>query len=163
MLNFDVWSLACIMTEVLVFICGDRKKEKVIDFYQSRRNEHPSFTFYGIDGVKQCVTDALNAAKLSVIPSSPIEVYLDGIIKLLFADVPEGPKWTGLSLAQSAKILQNVRRRMMMRRGKVTHTQAPEEARRAYGRIGGGWLERRIIVRIGRKVFSLLVSTTDIT
>lgn len=92
--NYDVWSLACIMLEVLVFILKGGSKG-IIVFEQERKNEGRDLSFHDGRGrnanLKTCVMNTLNSFRdldLSNPPAQQISAqhrsYLTESINLLY-------------------------------------------------------------------------------
>jgi serine/threonine protein kinase len=81
LLNYDVWSLGCIMLEILIFIVWDTSG--ISNFDSDRKAEGPGHAFYGDDGVKNCVSRWLEELKAMKMSDPASRDYLDKVIELL--------------------------------------------------------------------------------
>jgi serine/threonine protein kinase len=90
--NYDVWSLACIMVEVLVFIFNE-ESAGIPEFEDARRNEEPDgrgLCFHkgtrGNSSLKKCVRATLDKLKdpldAAATPGQPPS-YLDDVVRLI--------------------------------------------------------------------------------
>jgi serine/threonine protein kinase len=98
--NYDVWSLACIMLEVLVFIYMDGS-EGVTTFERSRNGEERALSFHNGSGVnaqlKQCVASVLDELRtlgdgIDKSESRPRTSYLWDTVDLLYGMFRSDPK-----------------------------------------------------------------------
>ncbi|KAM6530408.1 hypothetical protein FALCPG4_008535 [Fusarium falciforme] len=91
-LKYDVWSLACIMTEVLIYLLNRQTPGEVptenplVRFDRSldqRTQSEFNGRFFDQRGVKECVTTTIEAFRDRFSPESPASRYMSTIIDLL--------------------------------------------------------------------------------
>jgi serine/threonine protein kinase len=89
LLNYDVWSLACILMEVLVFILGRSVSPPVecplADLDDRRSQEGPGIAYFGRNDVKACVKDELKNLRENLTVDDPSRQYMNSLIELLFS------------------------------------------------------------------------------
>ncbi|RSL82169.1 hypothetical protein CEP51_005350 [Fusarium floridanum] len=89
-LKLDIWSLACIMTEVLVRLVNPKGKESPLKHFrdelvQCQEGGGYEQRSFDKEGVKQCVKDTIDALKAKGSARSAIGQYLSSIAELLLA------------------------------------------------------------------------------
>lgn len=57
--NYDVWSFACIVVEILIFIFDDDGTESLERFEKAMESEPPGQAFHGVEKPKECVLNAM--------------------------------------------------------------------------------------------------------
>ncbi|KAK4221866.1 kinase-like domain-containing protein [Podospora fimiseda] len=87
LLNYDVWSLACIMLEVLIFLLEDRSAA-LERFDEKRKAEQYVISFFGTENVKQCVLDKISSLLQRFTNLKPVkddihDAYLHRVCTLL--------------------------------------------------------------------------------
>ncbi|KAF7556415.1 hypothetical protein G7Z17_g1481 [Cylindrodendrum hubeiense] len=92
LLNYDVWSLACIMVEVLIFILADpsqrgTEKNELQAFDEELNAEKPEVVFFGVNDVKTCVSQKVDSIAERFInrhPSDEVhEEYISSVRELI--------------------------------------------------------------------------------
>jgi serine/threonine protein kinase len=88
-LNYDVWSLACIMLEVLIFLLEPSapraaKRSLLEDFDVERDAEEPRVTFFNRTGVKRCVRAKVSALLASSVNVDPASESRDDYLRCVF-------------------------------------------------------------------------------
>ena len=87
LLNYDVWSLACIMLEVLIFWLDTASPSPLAAFDAERNAEKPEGTFFTRTAVKACVGAKIAALRASSVAAEPSSVsrnnYLESVFGLL--------------------------------------------------------------------------------
>ncbi|RSM09323.1 hypothetical protein CEP52_004217 [Fusarium oligoseptatum] len=90
-IKYDVWSLACIMIEVLIRLLSPQRsqlpleefRKKLAEFQRGGRYKHQ---FFNEDGVKSCVIEAISGLKYDEPAESAINQYIS-TIKVLLLDM----------------------------------------------------------------------------
>ncbi|KAK4167862.1 kinase-like domain-containing protein [Cladorrhinum sp. PSN259] len=87
LLNYDVWSLACIMLEVLIFLLEGRTRA-LEGFDQERLAEKPPLPFFGLDKVKRCVPNKITSILHRFTKQKPVhdevhDNYLRAVCRLV--------------------------------------------------------------------------------
>uniref|UniRef100_A0A4E9ECU0 non-specific serine/threonine protein kinase n=1 Tax=Gibberella zeae TaxID=5518 RepID=A0A4E9ECU0_GIBZA len=112
-LNYDVWSLACIMVEVLVYVFDikelQQKKTPIAQFHEAIRSSPLNECFYDdARSVKRCVNETLTKIENFVLFDKAHQNYKASVITLLRDMFNRNPR-RRLSSSQVAERLQSIR------------------------------------------------------
>jgi len=145
--NYDVWSLACIMLEVLVYLIAEHSLEgdgpkSLKKFDEERRKENPPVGFFTYQGMKMSVAQKVQTLpSLSAVPNVQDDThrqYIQGLVGLLM----EMFKFDKSDRADSEEVVNLLHKASKQYRRSMNRTHAlPWKIMRAFPKQQRGFKE----------------------